>query len=383
MNSTSTTLDALHTILQEAAAQPSAPAGSDTQKLATFYSACMNETAIESAGTEPLDPLLAEITAIGDQRAVVHEVARLQALGVNDGPTFGAIADAKDSTATIAVLRTGGLGMPDASYYLRDDEHAKSIRIGYRAYVATQLQNLGEQATVAAAEADDIVALETALAKVTPNRAELFDPTKTYHPTTVAGLHTLAPQVPWDAFFAPFSAPPFERINVISPGLVASFGDQVGRSSIATWRAYLRFHLIDAYASALPKRFADPSFTFHSGVMQGVNQELPRWQRCVEATDRALRTPLGQAYVARYFAPAAKARAVAMVDNLQNTLRADIESLELDERLDQTLRGRETQCVHQEDRVSRSLARLLDPDDSRACVVRKPAANRAGMEYLG
>ena len=77
----------------------------------------------------------------------------------------------------------------------------------------------------------------------------------------------------------------------------------------------------------MPKRFADPSFTFHNGVLQGVSKELPRWQRCAEATDRALRTPLGQAYVARYFTPAAKARAVAMVDNLQNTLRADIESL--------------------------------------------------------
>ena len=167
----------------------------------------MNEAAIDSAGTTPLDPLLAEITAIGDQRAVVREIARLQALGVNDGPAFGAIADAKDSTATIAVLRTGGLGMPDASYYLRDDEHAKGIRTGYRAYIATQLQNLGGQATVAAAEADDIVALETALAKVTPNRAGVVRPGQKpiiRRPLRVY-IRALAPQVPWDAFFAPFS----------------------------------------------------------------------------------------------------------------------------------------------------------------------------------
>ena len=58
-----------------------------------------------------------------------------------------------------------------------------------------------------------MIALETALAKATPKRADLRDPYKTYNPTPVAQLAALAPHVPWKSFFAAYGAPAFDVVE--------------------------------------------------------------------------------------------------------------------------------------------------------------------------
>ncbi len=162
---------------------------------------------------------------------------------------------------------------------------------------------------------------------MTPTRVELRDPKATYHPMPTGALSSLGANVPWTQFLAQFDAPSFATLDVNVPTYVTGYAAQLGATPLATWKTYLRFHVVDAYANALPKRFADASFAFHSGVLYGVKEQLPRWQRCTSATDAALRTPLGKAYVAVNFPPAAKTRAQQMVDNLQSVLHADITTL--------------------------------------------------------
>ncbi|MEO7039016.1 MAG: M13 family metallopeptidase N-terminal domain-containing protein, partial [Candidatus Elarobacter sp.] len=319
--------EALHAILEDAAKDTAAPPGSDTQKLGTFYRACMDEAAIERDGTTPIAPLLSSVSAVGDAASLSAEIAKLQLAGVSDGLDFSSEPDTKDSSKTISTIGLGGLGLPDRDYYLNADERSVKIRSAYHDYVATQLQNLGDAPADAGTEADAIVALETAFAKAMPTRAALRDPKATYHPTPVTELGKLGPHLAWSAFFTQFNAPPFDSIDVSVPAFVTAYDAQLGATPLSTWKSYLRFHVADAYARALPKRFVDASFAFRSGVLSGIKTELPRWQRCTSAADRSLGTPLGKAYVARNFPPAAKARALQMVDNLQATLRSDIGTL--------------------------------------------------------
>jgi len=319
--------EALHAILEEAAKNASAPAGSDTQKIGTFYRACMDEAAIEKAGIAPIEPMLREVAAVSTEPALAVELAKLQTEGVGDGLDFGSEPDTKDSSKTIASIGIGGLGLPDRDYYLKTDERSAKILTAYREYVATQLRNLGDTPAAATAEAGQILALETAIAKATPTRVELRDPKATYHPMAVSALASVGPHVPWAQFFAQFGAPGFATLDVNVPTYVTGYDAQLTATPLSTWKTYLRFHVADAYSSALPKRFLDASFAFHSGVLFGVKEQLPRWQRCTSATDASLRTPLGKAYVAVNFPPSAKARAQEMVDNLQSTLRGDITTL--------------------------------------------------------
>ncbi|MDB5070573.1 MAG: Endothelin-converting enzyme 1, partial [Candidatus Eremiobacteraeota bacterium] len=158
----------LTSILEDAAKNTSAPAGSDAQKIGAYYRACMDEAGIEKAGTTPIDPLLAGINGATTVPALVEQIGKLGASGVNSGITFGSDSDTKDSSKQIASLGLGRLGMPDRDYYLKDTEHFVTIRKAYRTYVAAQLANLGETQANAETSADGIIALETALAKATP-----------------------------------------------------------------------------------------------------------------------------------------------------------------------------------------------------------------------
>jgi predicted metalloendopeptidase len=219
--------EALHAILEAAAKTAAAPAGSDVQKLGSFYRACMDEAGIERAGTAPIDPLLASVGAVGDVPSLVDEIARLQTQGVSDGLYFSSEADSKDSSLTVATIGLGGLGLPDRDYYLKDDERTAKIRSAYHEYVAAQLQNLGDDPAAAAEEADAVTALETALAKATPTRVELRVPNATYHPTALAALPAIGPHIPWPSFFSQFGAPAFSTVDVSVPAFVTAYDAQL------------------------------------------------------------------------------------------------------------------------------------------------------------
>src|SRR4030088_3598239 len=118
--------------------------------------------------------------------------------------------------------------------------------------------------------------------------------------------------IDWPAFFAQFDPPAFDWIDISVPGFVTAYDAALAATPLPAWQSYLRFHVVDSYAGSLPKRFADTSFNFRSGVLYGVKEQLPRWQRCSNATDTSLRTPLGKAYTALHFPSSAKARAKAM-----------------------------------------------------------------------
>jgi putative endopeptidase len=95
---------------------------------------------------------------------------------------------------------------------------------------------------------------------------------------------------------------------------------------VPDWKTYLRWQLVTRAAPALSTPFVKENFEFDK-AFTGATEMLPRWKRCVSATDGNLGELLGQQYVARAFTPAAKARAVAIVDNLVTELRGRVEQL--------------------------------------------------------
>jgi predicted metalloendopeptidase len=102
---------------------------------------------------------------------------------------------------------------------------------------------------------------------------------------------------------------------------------QLTATPIADWQTYLRWYLINRAASGLSAKFVDEDFRFKGTILSGVKENLPRWKRCVGATDGAMGEALGEVYVQKAFPPAAKARALAMVRNLEAALKSDITTL--------------------------------------------------------
>ena len=320
--------DVLHGILEEASKDKNATAGSNWQKVGDFYASCMNESQIESAGLKPLDAEFKRIADVKDIVTLQAEIARLQRTGVNAIFGFGSEPDFKNSAQMIAAVGQGGLGLPDRDYYTREEDKDKKLRDAYFQHVTNMFKLLGDDSAIAAAEAKTVMSIETLLANASMHRVDLRDPDKVYHKMPVAKLHEIAPNVSWDSFFKEVGAPAVNEINVGQPDFFSAVNAALTSISLADWKTYMRWHLVHSVAPALPAKFVEENFSFYGQTLEGQKEMLPRWRRCVEATDRQLGEALGQVYVQRAFPPEAKARALAMVKNLMAALRDDLSTLD-------------------------------------------------------
>lgn len=319
-------------ILEAAAGDHNAPAGSNEQKIGDFYASCMNESQVNAEAAKPLDPEIARIAAIKNSSELQAEIARLQRLDVDVVFRFGSTQDRKNSSEVIGGAQQGGLGLPDRDYYLesgKKDVDAKNakIREEYVAHVTKMMELLGDKPEAAAAEAKTVMAIETELAKASLTRVERRDPNKTYHKMDVAQLTALTPNFSWPRYFRDFGYPDIKTVDVAEPKFFETVNAELKNVPLNSWKTYLRWHLVDSAAPALSTPFVDEDFNFNGRILEGTKEILPRWKRCVRSTDQQLGFALGQVYVKKYFPPEAKARALEMVNNLIAALRADIKTL--------------------------------------------------------
>src|SRR5581483_4247284 len=140
-------------------------------------------------------------------------------------------------------------------------------------------------------------------------------------------VEALAPHVQFAAYWRDAGVPAGGTINVAEPAFVRAVDAAVASAPIGTWRAYLRWRILDAYAPVLPKRFDEENFAFRGRVLNGTKAQLPRWKRCVEATNQYLGEAVGQAYVAKTFSPHDRAVAMDMVLRIRNAYRAEMAAL--------------------------------------------------------
>ena len=318
----------LHQILETAAKNTNAPAGSVDQKIGDFYSSCMNEAQIEKAGVQPLQDEFNRIEKIAGVAGLQAEIARLHGFGVHALFGFGSELDAKDSTQTIAFASQGGLGLPDRDYYLKTDPKSQQTRDAYVQHVQKMFELLGDDAAKAAAETKTVMDIETRLANASMTRVEQRDPDKTYHKMNLSELAALTPNFSWTSYFREVGFPAIDTVDVGQPDFFKEVNSDLTGTPMADWKVYLRWNLINASAESLSAQFVEEDFNFYEKTLTGSKEILPRWQRCVRSTDHYLGEALGQIYVKDYFPPEAKAHALEMVHNLMAALRADIATLD-------------------------------------------------------
>ncbi len=318
----------LRQILEKDATDKSAPAGSDERKLGDFYASCMDQKAVDANGVKPLAPEFARISQIHDKASLEVEIARLQKVGVDALFEFSSEQDFKNSQMEIGDAEQGGLGLPNRDYYVKQDPKSKQIRAKYVAHVAKMFDLLGDRPDVAAKEAATVMAIETRLADASMTPAAMRDPKAVYHKMDLAQLRLLTPDFSWENYFREAGHLGMDEINVGQPDFFKQMNEELAGLPLADWKTYLRWHLIHAAARYLSKPFVDANFEFYGRVLQGTQQVLPRWKRCVAAADGAMGMALGKQYVQKTFPPQAKARALKMVDNIVTALRDDIATLD-------------------------------------------------------
>ena len=295
-----------------------ANASGERRKIADFYASFMDEAKVEAAGLAGLKPELDRIHAVTDKAALPPLFARLSHFWVRTPYYLDIGPDEHDATVYITHLGQSGLGLPDRDYYLKDDAHFQAIRAAYRTHIVKLLTLAGEP--VSEADASAMIALETSIARLQWTRVENRNPLKTYNRRSKADLPAyltaegLGVDVP--------------SLVVLQPSYIEGLAGLLADVPVATWRTYLAYQLLTALSPFLPAAFVAEDFAFDQKTLRGVPEIQARWNRGVTTVDRSLTFALGRLYVEKYFPPAARTHAEALIAEMLQTYRRSIETLD-------------------------------------------------------
>lgn len=322
--------DRIRTIVEKAAAEAARP-GTDTQKVGDFYKSMMDTDRIASLDYQPLEAELQRIAALKTHADIAGYFGYCGTIGVQSPMALFVGVDEKDSTRYLTTIVQSGTTLPDRDYYLKDDEKYTATRAALVAYVNKlfslvndQVENPGEK----------LLAVEKQIAEIQWPRVELRDALKTYNKFEVTAFGQQAPNLQWASYLEGARTPRISEFNVMTPSYFEKFSPLFSAIDVDTWKLYLRYKLLDAYAEYLSPAFDEAHFELHGKTLAGIQQQLPRWKRAVDAISGkgagdfgALGDVVGRLYVAENFKPEAKARMDQLVKNLLQAFGQSINEL--------------------------------------------------------
>ena len=314
--------------ISETAATAQAAHGSNAQKIGDFWHAAMDSAAQAKQGIAPLASEFARIQAIKDRQSLLDDVAHLQYIGVGAVCGLFIFQDEMNSDRYAVHLYQGGLGLPDRDYYFDTDPRQTKIRNEYVVHVEKMFALLGDPPAKAKANAATVMSMETDLAKASRKLEDLRDPHANYNAMSVAGVSKLTPSIRWRDFLEKGDIKGIDSVVVGQP----EFFQQVEKSwtarSLADWKTYLRWQLINTYAEQAGGKFDDENFHFFGTIMNGTPEQRPRWKRMLDQEENYLGDALGQLYVQQYFSPRTKERYERLTNEIFDAFAERIKNLD-------------------------------------------------------
>ncbi|HEV7349698.1 MAG TPA: M13 family metallopeptidase [Telluribacter sp.] len=321
-------INAVKTILNDAANNKNAAAGSLEKRVGDFYASGMDSATIEKVGYTPIKADLKRAGAVKDVKGVLNEVATLRTSG-SASPLFGFYVgqDRKNVNNMVPQLSQGGTTLPDRDYYLKDDARTQKIQAAYKNYITTLFTLTGVAQPVAQKNAETIFNLEKKLAEAQMSRVEMRDPYKTYNKFAVAELSQTTPTIDWKPLLSKMKVTGEDTILVNNPKFFTELNSLLTSTPVADWQTYLQWNILKSAAPYLSSPFVDANFAF-TQALTGQKVQTPRWQRLSSLTDNTIGELLGQIYVQKHFKPEAKARMNELIGNLVKAYEIRIKNLE-------------------------------------------------------
>lgn len=314
------------------AASAHATKGSILQKVGDYYASFLDQDTIEAKGLSPLADEMAKVAAIKNRTSLSAYLgttlnSEIEGLTNNADHIFGIWINQgfEDSDHNLPHIWQGGLGMPDRDDYLDSSPTMAELRNHYRAHMTATLKLIG----VADPEnkAAQILKLEIRIAQAFAPDSDAADVFKQNNPWKRADFDAKAPGLDWDAYFQSAGIAEQREFIVWQPSAVIGVSALIRDENIDVWKDYLRLHIVEHYASAMPKTIAAEHLAFYRTILSGAQQMPDRSKEAIAATNGALGQAVGQLYTQHYFPPEAKARAQAMVKDLITAYRGRISNL--------------------------------------------------------
>jgi putative endopeptidase len=296
---------AVRAIIEEA---QTAPSGTEERNFGDLYASFMNEQRIEGLGWTAIADDLAAAAAVSDIPSFLTALGRLERAGVGGFLQAFVDNDPGDPERYLVFLEQGGIGLPDESYF-REPKFA-DIRDAYRAHLERMLAMAG--IGDAAAAAQRVFDLETAIAAQHWDNVRCRDSVATYNPMT------------WDAARALAG----DRAELLGTWLEALDVPAASFAEVVVRQPSFLEGLAPLLTAYLQREVVEANFDFYGKTLTGTPELRARWKRGVSVVEGAMGEAIGKVYVDRHFPHAAKVAMDDLVAHLVEAYRQSIAQLE-------------------------------------------------------
>ena len=296
--------------------------GTVEQKLSDLYKSAMDSTRRNKEGVAPVMPLIKKLEAAKTNK-------QLLAIQLEQAPYgeqeffygyFG--ADEKNAGQNILNIYQGGLTLGQKEYYLENDKATVEIREAFKKHVVKMFQLFGFSKSAATKKMQNIMKVETALAKVSKSQTELRDVEANYNKMTLKEFESRYPNLPLVKVMNAkgIDTKYLQDMVVGQPAFLDGANKLVGSIKPAEYRDVMEWSFIEGSANFLDDKTVAENFDFYGKKKAGRKQNHPLWKRSTSQVERVMGEALGKIYAEKYFPEAAKQRMLTLIKNLQIAL---------------------------------------------------------------
>ncbi|MEI7594969.1 MAG: M13 family metallopeptidase [Bacteroidota bacterium] len=315
-------------ICETSASNKNAEKGSNKQKIGDFYFSGMDSVSLNKKGISDIKEDLSNIDNCKNIDDLVKMAAYLHSTTSSPFFSFGIMQDEMNSSKHAIYISQGGISLPDRSYYIDNDAQATKVRKEFTTYANNMFMILGYANDKAKASAEQILKLETQLAKASRKNEDTRDPFLNYNKKTFKQLTELTPNYNWTIFFNNLGLNKVDSVIIGQPEYLSSLNLLLKTTKLDIWKDYLKLQLIGDVASYLDDKSYMEAFNFYYKALRGVQEPKPRWERVVSKTNRSLGELIGQVYVEEYLPKGTKEKLLEIGNAIREVYAERIKGLD-------------------------------------------------------
>jgi putative endopeptidase len=317
----------IHDVCVSSAKMKNSLKGSARQKIGDLFLTGMDSVSLNRMGVTPLKADLARISQVSTINQLMTTAAYLRTIGAGSMYSLGVGQDDKISSKHAVFIGQGGLSLPDREYYFATDARAAKVREAFLTYARKMFGLMGYGEAQAKSAADEVMKLETALAKVSRKREDTRDPLLNYNKMTFAKVVSENPSLELQQSLAVVGLPKVDTVIVGQPEFVTALNGYIKTMPLSAWKSYLKLRLMSAYSDYLDDKTFKIAFEY-SSALRGTTEPRPRWKRVTEEVDGSLGDLVGQVYVKDYLPKGTKEKLMEIGTEIKKVYAERIKNLD-------------------------------------------------------
>ena len=302
--------------------------GTTERKLSDLYKLATDENRRNADGVAPIMPMLNRIQAAKDVKSLVALQMEMSTYTSNEFYGIYIGADRKNSKQNILNVMQSGLILRQKEYYLDNDSATADIREAYKKHIVNMFKFFGFSEKASQKKMQNILRLETELAKVSKSNTELRDPEANYHKMTLKEFNARYPHLYMEqiANASGLESKYMQDIVVGQPEFLDGADKLMATLKAEELRDYMQWRHILSAVSYLSDDVVAANFEFFGKKMSGRKEDHPLWKRATAQVEGQMGEALGKIYTEKYFPESSKQRMKQLVKNLQVSLGERIEA---------------------------------------------------------